>query len=69
MFKSLFCWLVSGGGGLTCGGAYYIGGNWEFCISKWVGLDNKNGLKLEDNSLKQLTLTVHGLIFSLLWEG
>ena len=25
-----------------------------FCVSKWVGLDNKN-------SLKQLALTVHGL--------
>ena len=26
----------------------------EFCVSKWVGLDNKNSLKHEDNSLKQL---------------
>ena len=33
----------------------------EFCVSKWFGLDNKNGFKHEDNSLKQLTLTAHGL--------
>ena len=33
------------------GGAYY----WkEFCVSKGVGLDSKNSLKYEDNSLKQL---------------
>ena len=35
----------------------------KFCISKWVGLDNKNSLKHEENSRKQLTttsLTVHG---------
>ena len=38
---------------LIFGEAYY----WkECCISKWVGPDNKN-------SLKQLALTVHGLIF------
>ena len=43
-------------------GAYYRG---EFCVSKWVGLDNKNSSQHGDNSLKQLkagTLTVHGLI-------
>ena len=35
--------------------AYY----WrEFCVSNWVGLYNKNSLHI-----KQLTLTVHGLIF------
>ena len=33
------------------------------CVSKRVGLDNKNNLKHQENSLKQLTLTVHGLIF------
>ena len=33
------------------GGAYYWN---EFCVSKWVGLDNKNNLKYKDNSLKQL---------------
>ena len=37
---------------LIFGGAYY----WrEFCVSKWVGLDNKNSLKHYENSLKQLT--------------
>ena len=46
---------------LNFGGAYYY---WkEFCISKWVGLDNKNSLKHYKNSLKQLAVTVHGLIF------
>ena len=43
---------------LIFGGAYY----WtKFGVSKWVGFDDKNGLKHEDNSLKQLTLKVHGL--------
>ena len=38
-------------GELIFGGAYY----WkEFCVSKWVGLDNKNRLKLYENSLKRL---------------
>ena len=37
--------------GLIFGGAFY----WkEFCVSKWVGLDNKNSLKRYKNSLKQL---------------
>ena len=36
--------------------------NEEFCVSKLVGLHNKNSLKYYKNSLKQLTLTVHGLI-------
>ena len=45
---------------LIFGGAYY----WkEFYISKWVGLDNKDSLNNYKNSLKQLALTVHGLIF------
>ena len=36
---------------LIFGGAYY----WkEFCVSNWVGLDNKNSLKHYENSLKQL---------------
>ena len=47
------------------GGAYY----WkEFCISKWVGLDNKKSVKYSDNSLKQLkqlALTVHEIILIL----
>ena len=29
---------------------------------KIVGLENKNSLKYKENSLKQLTVTVHGLI-------
>ena len=39
--------------------------NWmEFCVLKWVGLDNNNSLhnaKHKDNSLKQLTLQSTGL--------
>ena len=47
-------------GELIFRGAYY----WkEFCVSKWVGLDNKNSLKYYENSLKQLALTIHGQIF------
>ena len=46
-------------GELIFGGTYY----WkEFCVSKWVGLNNKNSLKHYENSLKQLALTVSGLI-------
>ena len=38
-------------GELIFGGGYY----WkEFCVTKWVALDNKNRLKLYENSLKQL---------------
>ena len=38
---------------LIFGGAYY----WkELCVSKWVGLGNKNNLKHDENSLKQLQL-------------
>ena len=49
-------------GELIFGGAFVY--YWkEFCISKWVGLDNKNSLKHHKNSLKQLALTVHGLMF------
>ena len=40
--------------------AYYCK---EFCVSKLVGLDNKNIPKDYENSLTQLALTVHGLIF------
>ena len=52
-------------GGIILRGAYLrrgfvIGGNFAF---HWVGLDNKNSLKHEDNSLKQLSLTVYRLIF------
>ena len=54
--------LGSFSGEVIVGGAYY----WkEFCVSKWVGLDNKNSVKHYENSLKQLALSlaVHGLTF------
>ena len=51
LFNRLFGGLIFGEGGLIFGGAGY----WkEFCVSKWVALDNKNSLKHKDNSLKQL---------------
>ena len=46
-------------GELIFGGAYY----WkEFCISKWVGLDNKN-------SLKQLETANRNSPWAYIWEG
>ena len=43
--------LGSFAGELIFGRAYY----WkEFCVSKWVGLDNKNSLKPYENCLKHL---------------
>ena len=40
--KKLLGLFLGRGGGGGVGGAYY----WkEFCISKWVALDNKNSLK------------------------
>ena len=46
-------------GELIFGGTYY----WkEFCVSKWVGLDNKS-------SLKQLALTVANSPLTCIWEG
>ena len=59
--------------GLNFGGAYsfifWDAYYWrEFCVSKWVGLDNKNGLKHEENSLKQATIAVPGL-YSLYSRG
>ena len=51
--------------GLIFGGAYFRRGQYywkEFCFSKWFGLDNKTRLKYYENTLKQLALTVHGLI-------
>ena len=51
MFVQKAFLLGSFWGELIFGGAYY----WkEFCISRWVGLDNKNSLKHFENSLKQL---------------
>ena len=56
--KAVLLGLFSGE--LIFGGAY----NWkEFCVSKWVGIDNKNCLKHYENSFKQLALTGYGLIF------
>ena len=53
-------------GGHIFGGAYseglIIGRNFS-CVQKWVGLESKNSQQQKDNSLKQLTLKVHGLIF------
>ena len=47
-------------GELIFGEAYY----WkDFCVLKWFALDNNNGLKHQENSLKQLIVTVHGVIF------
>ena len=53
-------------GELIFGGAYY----WkEFCISKWVGLDNKNSLKHYENSLKQLKTASADSPWAYIWEG
>ena len=47
--KAVLLGLFSGE--LIFGGAYY----WtEFCVSNWVGFDNKKSLKHYENSLKQL---------------
>ena len=47
--RAFFPGLFSGE--LIFGGAYYWN---EFCVSKLVGLDNKNGLKHYENKLKRL---------------
>ena len=53
-------------GELIFGGAYY----WkEFCVSKWVGLDNKNSLKHKDNSLKQLKTASTNSLWGYFREG
>ena len=53
-------------GGLIFGGAYY----WkEFCVSKWVGLDNKNSLKHYKNSLKQLKIAITNSPWAYIREG
>ena len=50
-------------GELIFGGAYY----WkEFCISKWVGLDNKNSLK---KLRKQPKTASTSRLWALIWEG
>ena len=67
--KGCFAGLIFGE--LIFGRAYYFK---EFCVSKWVGLDNKNSVKRCENSLKQLktanTNTPWAYIREgLLWEG
>ena len=53
-------------GELIFGGTYC----WrEFCVSKWVGLDNKNGLKQVDNSQKQLKTANPNSPWACIWEG
>ena len=41
----------------------------EFCVSKWLVLDNKNGLKYEDNSLKQLKTANTNSLWAYIQEG
>ena len=43
--------LGSFSGELIFGGAYY---GKEFCVSKWVGFDNKNSLEHYENNLKSV---------------
>ena len=51
---------------LIFGGAYY----WrEFCVSKWVGLDNKNRSKHEVNGLKQLKTANPKCLWAYIREG
>ena len=59
-------WLGLFSGELIFGGAYY----WkEFCISKWVRLVNKNGLKHYENSLKQLKTSSTNSPWAYIREG
>ena len=53
-------------GELIFEGAYY----WkEFCIPKWVGLDNKSCLKHYENSLKQLKTASTNSPWAFIREG
>ena len=53
LFKRLFCWAYFRGW-FFFGGAYY----WkEFCISKWVGFDNKNSITHYGNSVLKTAST------------
>ena len=53
-------------GELIFGGAYY----WkEFCVSKWVGLVNKNRLKHYENGLKQLKAACTKILWAYNREG
>ena len=52
--------------GLIFGGACY----WrEFCVSKLVGLDNKNSSKDNKNSLKQVKTANPNSPWAFIWEG
>ena len=53
-------------GELIFGGAYYWN---EFCVSKWLGLDNKNSLKSYEDSLKRLTTAGTNSLWAYIWEG
>ena len=51
---------------LIFGAAYY----WkQFCVSKWVGLNNKNSLKHCENILKQLETASTNSQWAYIWEG
>ena len=53
-------------GELIFGGAYY----WKkFCVSKWVGLDNKKSLKQYENSLKQLKTAIANTPWAYIRKG
>ena len=53
-------------GELIFGGAYY----WkEFCVSKWVGLVNKNSVKHLENSLNQLKTASTNSSWAYIREG
>ena len=53
-------------GELIFGGAYYWKG---FCVSKWVGLDNKNSLKHYENSPKQIKTACTKSLWAYIREG
>ena len=53
-------------GEIIFGGAFY---GREFCVSKWVQLDNKNSLRDVDNSLKQLKTANPNSPWAYIWEG
>ena len=51
---------------LIFGGAYY----WkEFCVTKWVGFDNKNSLKHYKTGLKQLKTALTNSPWAYIREG
>ena len=57
--------------GLFSGELIFRGGYYwkEFCILKWVGPYNKNSLKEEDNSLKQLKIASTNSPWAYIREG